>query len=229
MREKKKMGKKMKLLPSLFKNRESTDRPWQWPICGSSKTPSFRADDEEIFTTINSVFLDNFLSDPIQTPDSWFANSCLFDSARFSFSTDFEDDLEVVIRGAKSERLIFEPGETNSILEKSTIEEAGKCESIRLEGSVVLLAMESEDPYLDFRRSMEEMVESHGIRDWEWLEALLNWYLRMNGMKNHGYILGAFVDLLVELGGGGDGSTDSTSIFSDELIIQSHDRERCVV
>ncbi|XP_038886353.1 transcription repressor OFP13-like [Benincasa hispida] len=223
------MGRKMKLLPSLFKNRESMDRPWQWPICGSSKTPSFRAGDGEIFTTVNSMFLENFLSDQIQTPDSWFANSWLFDSARFS--TDFEDDLEVVIRGAKSERLIFEPGETNSILEKSRIEEAGsKCEPIGLEGSVVLLAMESEDPYLDFRRSMEEMVESHGIRDWEWLEALLNWYLRMNRIKNHGYILGAFVDLLVDLGGGGgDGSMDSTSIFSDELIVQHHDRERCVV
>ncbi|XP_004140993.3 transcription repressor OFP13 [Cucumis sativus] len=223
----------MKLLPSLFKNRASPDRPWQWPLCGPSKTPSFRAgpDDHQIFSTLNSIFFDNFFSDPIHTPDSWFATSSLFESARVSLSTEFEDDLELVIRGAKSERLIFEPGETNSILEKSRgVEEGGKCEeSIRFEGSVVvLMAMESEDPYLDFRRSMEEMVECHGIRNWEWLEELLNWYLRMNGMKNHGYILGAFVDLLVDLGGG-DGSTDSTSIFSDDLIIQRHDRERCDV
>lgn len=213
------MGKKMKLLPSFFKIRESPDRPWQWPICGSSKTPSFRAADEEIFKTVNSIFFDDLLSDRIQTRDSWFANSSLFDSARLS--TEFDDDFEVVVRGAKSERLIFEPGETNSILKKST--EEGKCESIRFEGSVVL-AMESEDPYLDFRRSMEEMVESLGIRDWECLEALLNWYLRVNRIKNHRYILGAFVDLLVDLGGdgGGDGgSTDFSSIFSDELIIET--------
>lgn len=223
----------MKLLPSLFKNRQSPDRPWQWPLCGTSKTPSFRAPHHhQIFTTLNSTFFHNFLSDPIHTPDSWFANSSLFESARVSLSTEFEDDLELVIQGAKSERLIFEPGETNSILDQSRggKSEGGKCESIlRFEGSVVvLMAMESEDPYLDFRRSMEEMVECHGIRNWEWLEELLNWYLRMNGMKNHGYILGAFVDLLVDLGGA-DGSTDSTSIFSDDLIIQPHDRERCVV
>lgn len=224
--EKTKIGKKMKLLPSLFKIKESTDRSWQWPICGISKSPSFRAGDgdgdDEIFKSVNSVFLDNLLSDRIQfqTPDSWWS---LIDSARLS--TDFEDDFEVVVQGAKSERLIFDPVESNSILEKLT--EEGKCELIPFEGSVVL-AMESEDPYVDFRRSMEEMVESHGIRDWECLEALLNWYLKVNGMKNHGYILGAFVDLLVELGGDGDGdgggdggSTDSTSIFSDELIIET--------
>ncbi|XP_022961388.1 transcription repressor OFP13-like [Cucurbita moschata] len=208
----------MKLLPSFFKNRESSDRPWQWPICGSSKTPSFRAGDEEIFKTVNSVFFDNLLSDRIETPDSWFAKSSLFESARFS--TDFDDDFEVVVRGAKSERLIFEPGETNCIIKKSADE--GKCDSIRFEGSVVV-AVESEDPYLDFRRSMEEMVESLGIRDWECLEALLNWYLRVNQIKNHRYIFGAFVDLLVDHGGDG-GFTDSTSIFSDELIIQNSPR-----
>ncbi|XP_022134156.1 transcription repressor OFP13-like [Momordica charantia] len=209
------MGKKMKFLPSFFKSRESPERPWQWPICGNSRTPSFRAAGDEIFKTVNSVFFDNLLSDPIQfqTPDSWFTNSSIFDS---------DDEFEVVVRGAKSERLIFEPGETDSILQKST-DGGDHREAIRFEGSVVL-AMESEDPYLDFRRSMEEMVESHGIRDWECLEALLNWYLRVNRTKNHGYILGAFVDLLVDLGGdgGGDGaSTDSTSIFSDELVIET--------
>lgn len=63
-------------------------------------------------------------------------------------------------------------------------------------------------------------MESLGIRDWECLEALLNWYLRVNQIKNHRYIFGAFVDLLVDHGGDGC-FTDSTSIFSDELIIQN--------
>ncbi|KAJ8505046.1 hypothetical protein OPV22_005932 [Ensete ventricosum] len=38
--------------------------------------------------------------------------------------------------------------------------------------------MESEDPYRDFRRSMEEMVAAHGLNDWERLEELLVWYLK---------------------------------------------------
>ncbi|XP_020246319.1 transcription repressor OFP13-like [Asparagus officinalis] len=74
------------------------------------------------------------------------------------------------------------------------------------------MEMESEDPYGDFRRSMEEMVAANEeMREWESLEQLLVWYLRVNGKRNHGFIVGAFVDLLVALaascdddGGGGD-------------------------
>lgn len=61
------------------------------------------------------------------------------------------------------------------------------------------MSMESENPYEDFRKSMGEMVESHGVRDWEGLEELLGWYLRANWKKNHGFIIGAFVDLLVQI------------------------------
>lgn len=49
---------------------------------------------------------------------------------------------------------------------------------------------------------MEEMVEAHGggvHQDWKFLEELLACYLRINGKTSHGYIVGAFVDLLVEL------------------------------
>ena len=62
----------------------------------------------------------------------------------------------------------------------------------------VAMALESDDPYIDFKRSMEEMVESRGLfDDWDCLEELLSWYLRMNRKMNHGFIVGAFVDLLV--------------------------------
>ncbi|CAN4105859.1 unnamed protein product [Withania somnifera] len=63
----------------------------------------------------------------------------------------------------------------------------------------VILAMESKDPYLDFKKSMKEMVESQGIKDWDNLQELLAWYLKLNGETNHGFILGAFIDLLMEL------------------------------
>ncbi|CAN1292635.1 Transcription repressor OFP15 [Linum perenne] len=46
---------------------------------------------------------------------------------------------------------------------------------------------------------MEEMVEALGLKDWESMEKLLNCYLKVNEEGNHGYVVGAFVDLLVGL------------------------------
>lgn len=63
----------------------------------------------------------------------------------------------------------------------------------------VVLAMDSRDPYKDFRSSMEEVVEARGMMEWDCLEELLLWYLKMNGKKTHRYIVGAFVDLIVEI------------------------------
>lgn len=102
------------------------------------------------------------------------------------------DPLERMIRGLRSERLFFKPGETSSILEEA------KEDCFPFKDSMVL-SMESQDPHVDFRKSMEEMVEAHGVKDWEGFEELLCWYLRVNGKSNHGYIIGAFVDLLVGL------------------------------
>jgi uncharacterized protein (TIGR01568 family) len=202
------MSKKIMKLPSLFKNKETKLQPWQWPSCKQPKTLSFRARDD-MFKTVNSVFFDPTI-DGVETPESWFTTSS--ESASFSTeSDDFEgESLETVVRGVmKSERLFFEPDDTKSILEKA------KDGGIPFKESVVL-AMESEDPYIDFRRSMEEMVESHGLKDWECLEELLGWYLRMNGKKNHGFIVGAFVDLLGSLAASScsDSTSYSTAISS---------------
>lgn len=202
------MGKKMKL-PSLFKNKETVHQ-WQWPSCKHPKTLSFRAGDD-MFKTVNSVFFDP--SDGVQTPESLFTSS----SESRSFSSESEctggdQSLEMIIRGVRSERLFFDPGNTSSILE-----EAKTGEELPFKESVVL-AMESEDPHVDFKRSMEEMVESHGLKDWEGLEELLGWYLKMNGQINHGFIVGAFVDLLVGLGSApfpSDSTTTTTFSSAD--------------
>ncbi|KAJ4826832.1 hypothetical protein Tsubulata_023651 [Turnera subulata] len=204
----------MKLIPSLFKTKLETrqQQPWQkWPSCKQPKTLSFRAaagGGDEIFKTVNSVFFDSVAEGEVETPESWFTNS----SETASLSTESEDfdgeSLEIVVRGVmRSERLFFEPGgDTSSILEEA------KPDGFPFKESVVL-AMESEDPYVDFRRSMEEMVESHGLKDWDCLEELLSWYLKVNGKKNHGYIVGAFVDLLVKMAATSY-SADSTSFSS---------------
>ncbi|GAU49555.1 hypothetical protein TSUD_50840 [Trifolium subterraneum] len=169
------MGKKNLKLPSLFKTKES--QPWKFlPSCNHPKTVSFRTGvDDDIFKTVNSVFFDQTENNIIETPKSWFTTS----SESASFSTESEEycfyndgeSLETLVAGVKSkrssERLFFEAEDTNSILEKA------KADSFPFKESVVL-AMESDDPYEDFKRSMEEMVESHGVKDWEGLEELLS-------------------------------------------------------
>ncbi|KAA8516790.1 hypothetical protein F0562_017100 [Nyssa sinensis] len=179
------MGKKMKL-PFPFKNAETTSS-WPWPSCGSPKTLSFRADND-LFKMINSAFVD--------TPESSVTNSS--ESRRFSTAASDDasgggESVEMVIKGLRSERLFFEPGETNSILEEA------KKDGFPFKESTAVMAMDSQDPYTDFKTSMEEMVEAHDLKDWECLEELLSWYLRVNDKNNHGYIIGAFVDLLIGL------------------------------
>lgn len=130
-------------------------------------------------------------------------------------SEDAGDPLESVIRGLRSDRLFFEPEKSSSLvamsssrilvetqengcLEDEDDEEAEKEEKVAYKESE-MLSMVSENPYEDFRRSMEEMVEAHGVKDWKGLEELLGCYLKINGKTNHGYIVGAFIDLLVSL------------------------------
>ncbi|XP_019187870.1 PREDICTED: transcription repressor OFP15-like [Ipomoea nil] len=177
----------MKLIPFLSKSSETT---WPWQ-CGvsSPRTLSFRADDATVFGASQPYHHPNFAADQYSSPD--------------------DDSVEKVIKGLRSERLFFEPGQTSSKLEEeaaATVEEESPFKES------VAMSVESTDPFLDFRRSMEEMVTAHhhhghedeeesGLKvlDWEFLEELLTCYLKINGKSNHGYIVGAFVDLLVSL------------------------------
>ncbi|XAR64932.1 hypothetical protein NMG60_11008833 [Bertholletia excelsa] len=179
-------------------------RPWQWPICKEPKTLSFRGPDH-MFKTVSSV------ADLVQTPESSnCSNTCSSTSACSSTHYDESEDsagdglesLEMIIRAAQSERLFFEPDDARSLFPFPFKES-------------VAMAMESEDPLKDFRWSMKEMVESHGLKDWDSLEELLGWYLRVNVRINHGFIIGAFIDLLV--GMLASASDDSTTSFSSAV------------
>ncbi|XVF21752.1 hypothetical protein REPUB_Repub12eG0117100 [Reevesia pubescens] len=77
----------------------------------------------------------------------------------------------------------------------------------------------SPNPYIDFRRSMQEMVEARELIDvkanWDYLHELLLCYLALNPKKTHKFIIGAFADLLVSLmaaEGGGNNDGDITEI-----------------
>ncbi|KAK8581228.1 hypothetical protein V6N12_071463 [Hibiscus sabdariffa] len=61
----------------------------------------------------------------------------------------------------------------------------------------------SHNPYDDFRRSMQEMVEArlkhHLNIDWDFMQELVFCYLNLNDKKSHKFILSAFVDIVVDL------------------------------
>ncbi|KAI3447418.1 hypothetical protein Pfo_004083 [Paulownia fortunei] len=221
------MGKKMKF-PFLFKPTEititsntSAASSWPWPSCvNNPKTVSFRANtNENIYKTMNSAYLeDKSTTEFADTPDPFFSICNSFEQHHEeSFSCESEicnpeqpNSVEsAVIRGLRSDRLFFEPGKTSSILEEAKTHESPYKER------VAIMAIESRDPFVDFRVSMEEMVEAHGLKDWECLEELLACYLRVNGKSNHGYIVGAFVDLLIHLALA-SASNDSSSSAIDE-------------
>ncbi|CAH9079914.1 unnamed protein product [Cuscuta europaea] len=165
------MGRKMKF------------RYWPWYRCGNiyPKTLCFRAETQDI-DDHTPVLSSSSSSDPY----------------------DDGDYVEDVIRGLRSERLLFGPGggKSSKLMEEEEEDLEGVMDGEKgfvLKGSVEVETMASSNPFVDFRRSMEEMVEAHGFQDWCFLQELLGSYLRINGRSTHEYIVGAFLDLLVHL------------------------------
>jgi uncharacterized protein (TIGR01568 family) len=97
----------------------------------------------------------------------------------------------VAVEGVKSE----EPA-TDAPRDKN---ESAAEAAVAAKGGAVVVTVESKDPYGDFRASMAEMVAAHGLQDWEALEELLAWYLKLNAKGVHAAIVGAFIDLLVTM------------------------------
>ncbi|XP_051119860.1 transcription repressor OFP13 [Andrographis paniculata] len=248
------VSRKIMKIPSILKKPKQRLQQWQWPAarasCKHPRTLSFRAaggrSADDVYKTLNSVFLDPSTSFHHETPDSWwtttFTNTCTTTTTTTTNNNnnnnssdsghghdhDQSSSIETIIRRVKlsSDRLFFKPERTSSILDKAhdqielelEAEEAAiRTASSRTSSSSdeddddllvllppfkesVALAVESEDPYTDFKRSMQEMVETHGlVKDWDCLEELLGWYLRMNAHANHALIVAAFLDLLLLL------------------------------
>lgn len=175
----------------------------------------------EMYKTVNSVYqLDYISADGSCFDDEEEEGQGVLeldDDDGFSTTTASEEWSEAVIRSlgrTSTDRFFVDPPgpASNSILAlspgKQSAAQADEAEekpqsepiaSTSLVEESVAVAVDSEDPYGDFRASMEEMVAAHGLRGWEALEELLVWYLRINGKHNHALIVGAFVDLLVGL------------------------------
>ena len=106
-----------------------------------------------------------------------------------------------------SRRFFFSsPGQSNSIVDSSSASSSSiaSTSSASLDNeAAVAVPTYSPDPFADFRRSMQEMVEARGVHDveesWDYLHELLTCYLSLNPKPTHKFIIGAFADLLVAL------------------------------
>ncbi|WJX18616.1 hypothetical protein P8452_08397 [Trifolium repens] len=181
-------------------------------------------------TSSTSIMIKNFnsLYDPSLTSSNHTLCSSSL-STTFTTSTSFETEPEpepVDFAAAfASQRFFFSsPGSSNSLIEytntniiqHSSVPLTDKSNSVKREkkekvekdevlfnGSVAVPTY-SPDPYTDFRRSMQEMVEARpelmDVRsNWNILHELLLCYLALNPKNTHKYILSAFADLLVTL------------------------------
>ncbi|KAL6497038.1 hypothetical protein OROGR_028967 [Orobanche gracilis] len=111
-----------------------------------------------------------------------------------------------VASGSSSSLIVEEPSSSSAPSAANDREDAAESENKESPASpdeFIALLTYSPNPYDDFRRSMQEMVdarlEHNGKADWEFLEELLFCYLDLNKKKSYRFILRAFVDLIVVL------------------------------
>ncbi|XP_047329299.1 transcription repressor OFP12-like [Impatiens glandulifera] len=154
------------------------------------------ADSSSIVKNFNSLY--DLISDP--DPPAAAVPIDLFTSS--DSPTAATPDLSAVLA---SRRFFFSsPGRSNSIIDSFSSSSISDPDAAFVDsGGGVAIPTDSPDPYLDFRRSMEEMVEARCLYDvssnWECLHELLLCYLALNPKSTHKLIVGAFSDLLVTL------------------------------
>ncbi|KAK8930790.1 hypothetical protein KSP39_PZI016922 [Platanthera zijinensis] len=196
---------KLKSMPSSLGHLSATTTSSSGSIfsaCKYPKTPSFvgnRKTDGNAAAAATLSDVDRFLHEN-------------FHSLYFCGGND--DPPPAVIR--KSDRLFLSKGSTSGSLEADgggrltsraesmspTPSPNSKVGSAEVAGGGVALTTFSKNPYEDFRRSMQEMMDGRHVEplqplDWDFMEELLFCYLDLNNRNVHKYILQAFTDLTV--------------------------------
>ncbi|XP_057466735.1 transcription repressor OFP12-like [Actinidia eriantha] len=144
-------------------------------------------------TTLIKTF--NSLYDYSLTSDSLSSSNSLCSSSSLSLSSADSPPPDIAAVLASPRFFVPSPGGSNSIIDSP--------ESDPPVAGSVAVRTESPDPYSDFRRSMQEMVEARELTEvkanWDYLHELLLCYLSLNPQHNHKFIIRAFADLLVSL------------------------------
>ncbi|KAL6968306.1 hypothetical protein U1Q18_034110 [Sarracenia purpurea var. burkii] len=166
-------------------------------------------------TAAASILIKNFnsLYDLTFDDHSTSQSKSFFRSSSSSDPSSSDSDAETVAPDFAtvfaSQRFFFSsPGRSNSIIDSTSPSSSDSppvhpAESATLVGGSVAIPTYSQDPYNDFRRSMQEMVEARELVDvganWDHLHELLTCYLALNPKSTHKFIVRAFSDLLVSL------------------------------
>ncbi|GKV27751.1 hypothetical protein SLEP1_g36886 [Rubroshorea leprosula] len=184
----------------------------------SNNTSPMSADYSRQFpSTTASILFTNINSLDDHTFDSTAKSCTLSPSSEPDMDTESEPDFATVL---SSERFFFSsPGGSNSIIDSSpSIATAESSEpgatdddqSLQIQSGnaptvndIVAVSTFSRDPFMEFRRSMQEIVEARDLVDvkanWDNLHELLLCYLALNPKSTHKFITRAFADLLVSL------------------------------
>ncbi|KZT76682.1 hypothetical protein F511_40484 [Dorcoceras hygrometricum] len=148
--------------------------------------PTVKFEDENIYhqkslttsstptSTVEELFSSSSAADSDSDTDCIPSFATVFASNRFFFST---------------------PGSSNSIFEQMKVEVPS---TLIISGGVAVQKY-SPDPYADFHRSMQEMIEAHQVISWEFLHELLCCYLTLNPKHTHKFIVDAFADVIFSL------------------------------
>jgi uncharacterized protein (TIGR01568 family) len=181
---------------SRLKRPSSDSAPPPLPICDSAPSTSASSS-----SSSNSILFKNFnsLYDLHPSDDSETLNPATSPSPTATTSDDDVGPKDDDLCSAIASRRFFPacPGRSKSIIDSAAVAVYGI-------GSGVAVPTYSPDPYNDFKRSMEEMVEALGLdkrAHWARLHELLLCYLALNSKQTHKYIISAFADLLLGLTG----------------------------
>ncbi|KAK9666208.1 hypothetical protein RND81_14G168400 [Saponaria officinalis] len=136
------------------------------------------------------------------------SSGIIFDSPRFfGPSPDRTYGSHRFLTSSNSSGSLFEETRSMSKINMTTPRDRGHAKDdkgliLGVEDCVAVLTVTS-NPYEDFRKSMEgvldQRIHDNQTVDWDYMEELLFCYLRLNKKKQHTFILGAFVDLVVAL------------------------------
>ncbi|KAF5465716.1 hypothetical protein F2P56_015697 [Juglans regia] len=220
---------KIKCLPSIESppSPPSKDHDSQYPSPTSHNTRSI-------------IMINNFnsLYDTISSSDDPTSKSLtpsFNTNSDFLSSSDDSDDTVVLTDSPPdfatifaSQRFFFStPGSSNSIFESLDTRQVPDHNALVISGSVQVPKY-SLDPYVDFRRSMLEMVEARNLMDettdqCEYLHQLLLCYLTLNPKHTHKYIIRAFADLVIC-----NSSSPSSSASNHSRRESKNSRQRCI-
>lgn len=168
-------------------------------------------DDEDAIT--------NSLSDLQSICSSTHLTMSIIDSSESEASSSLDKSTDFSAIFASQRLIVTSPGRSNSIFDSLSSSSCEQQEKLVRGG--VAIKKDSPDPYADFRKSMQEMVEARekeskiknhesleSVRDendyvrndlLEYLQELLICYLNLNPKSTHKFIIRAFSDLFVSL------------------------------